>query len=125
MPTNQDEILHLLQQIRGLANMRVLSDEEKRIIAELEDEENHGVHACLAKKITIVLTHNSHFRDPPLPIVEKKGNIHIFPPVPFPELQNAFSSSPSKKVHDFLIKRLNLNAGEEDATLLIGMDRNL
>ena len=125
MPINPDEIIHLLQQIKGLTNIKVLSEEEKKIIAELEGKENHGVHACLAKRITIALTHNSQFRDPPQPIVEKKGDIHIFPPVPFPELHNAFSSSPSKKVHDFLVKRLSLHAGEEDATLLIGMDHNL
>lgn len=115
-------IIENLHALSGLANIRLLSEEEKRIIAKLEDAENHGVHTCLAKKITLALTHNSQFRDPPLPIVLKEGDHYIFPPIPFPELHNAFSSSPSKKVHDFLVKKLSLHAGEEDATLLIGFE---
>ncbi len=116
------KIIKDLHALPGLANIRLLSEEEKQIIAELEDVENHGVHRCIAKQITLALTHNSQFRDPPFPIVLKEGNRYIFPPVPFPELRNALSSSPSKKVHDFLIKKMNVDVGNEDATLLIGVD---
>ena len=116
-----EQIIQLLRKIDGLANIYVLNEEEKRLLAELEEEENHGMHACLTMPITLVLTHDSSFREPAAPIVLQKNGKHTFPPVPFPELQRAISSSPSKKVHDFLIKRLHLNLGEGDATLVIGL----
>lgn len=117
------ETIEGLRTIQGLANVHLLSNDEKKIIAQLEDEENDGVHACLAKPFTLVITHDSTFRDPVAPITLKKKNHHIFPPIPFPEVKqkDVISSSPSKKVHDFLVKKFNLDVND-DATLLIGFE---
>ncbi len=117
-----DKTIQQLQVVPGIANIRVLSEEEKRLVAALEEKNNLGVHACLAKEVTLALTHNSKFREPVAPIVllDKEGS--IFPPVPFPEVKDALSSSPSQKVHEFLVAHLNLEVSHEDATLLVGFE---
>src|SRR3989338_2813578 len=113
-----------LQNTIGLDNVYLLSEEDKKIIHELEEANNHGVHACIASQVTLVLTHDSRFREPVSIIVKNESNKITFPPVSFPEVKqkNVLSSSPSKEVHDFLVKHFNLRLTEEDATLLIGFE---
>ena len=75
---------------------------------------------ALKRPYTIVLTHDSSFRQPAGPIVVDNA----FPPVPFPEVKakSVVSSSPSKKVHKYLIDKFNLSLNKEEATLLIGFE---
>ncbi len=117
-----EKTIQELQATPGLANVCVLGENDKKLIAALEEKENKGVHACLAKSITLALTHDSQFRNPAAPIVLKQDEGYVFPPVPFPEVKHAVSSSPSRKVHDFLVNLLNIHTNEKDATLLIGFD---
>ncbi|MBI4441012.1 hypothetical protein HY639_02490 [Candidatus Woesearchaeota archaeon] len=113
-----------LRAVPGLGHVHILSDAEKQLIAQLEEAANLGVHACLARPVTLVVTHDSRFREPVAPIVHKKGDVHVFPPVPFPEVKHprVVSSSPSKLVHDFLVQKLNLIVTDDDATLLLGFE---
>ena len=112
--------IKLLEKTPGLSHIRVLTNEEKRMVAALEGKENHGVHACLQYPLTLAVAHDGQFREPPMPIVAIQGDKAVFPPIPFPELGNAISSSPSKKVHDFLVKHFALPITDDHATLIIG-----
>lgn len=118
-----NDILKELNDVKGLDNVYLLEEEDKDIIRNLEHENNEGVFSCLEKKFTLVLTHDSSFRDPISEIVEKKNGSIIFPGVGFPELkrENVISGSPCKEVHEFLIKKFDLNLKDE-ASLIIGFD---
>lgn len=109
-----------LESLKGISNIHILKEEQKDIILNLEDENNLGVHKCLEKKYSIVITHDSSFRDPTCPIVKKENGHTILPEVPFPEI-NSISSSPSKEVHDYLAKEFNLKLKDE-ATLILGLN---
>ena len=121
--TKVRDIITSLSQVRGLSNVALLKGEDKDIIRNLEDEENEGVLSCLDKQFTLVLTHNSDFRDPEGEIVKKENGKIIFPPIPFSEVnaKNVVSSSPNKDTHEFLVKQYDLVLTDE-ATLLIGFD---
>lgn len=111
-------IMSNLKQVKGLANFNILSDNDKLAILKLEEPCNIGVLEAISRPYALVLTHDSCFREPAAPIV-KEG---LFPPVPFPEImaKQVVSSSPSTKVHEFIVSRFNLSLRKEDATLLIG-----
>ena len=116
-------IIKTLKETKGLDNVNLLNEETRDIIRNLEEEHNEGVSTCLDRKFTVVLTHDSNFRDPVREIVREKNGKVLFPPIPFPEVkaQNVVSSSPSKEIHDFLVKEFKLILKDE-ATLLIGFD---
>jgi hypothetical protein len=119
-------ILHIIKTLRetkGLDNVFLLKEDLKDIVRNLEEEHNDGVTSCLDRKFTVLLTHDSNFRDPVREIVKQESGKISFPPIPFPEVKanNVVSSSPSEEVHNFLVKKFKLNLKDE-ATLLIGFD---
>lgn len=118
-----EKIISQLKQVKGLSNFNLLHDSHKKKILELEESRNLGVKECLNRQFTLLLTHDSSFRPPTSSEVIKKENSITFPPVSFPEVdaKDVVSSSPSKKVHDFLVKEFNLKLKDE-ATLLIGFN---
>ena len=118
-----EQVLKKLRQVKGLANFNLLHDSHKKKILELEESRNLGIKECLNRQFTLLLTHDSSFRPPTSPEVIKKENSVLFPPVPFPEVEakDVVSSSPSKLVHDFLVKEFNLKLKNE-ATLIIGFN---
>lgn len=119
-----DNIIQKLGQINGLGNVRLLTNSHKQLILSLEEKNNHGVLECINREFTLLLTHDSFFREPAGDIVLQNDDKIILPPVAFPEVygKNVVSSSPSAKVHDAMVEELGLNLREEEATLLIGFD---
>jgi len=119
-----DLIIEGLKKMQGLYNFTILSDEDKRNILEMEDGRNTGVLKCLGKRFVIALTHDSTFRQPLGSLVVETSEGVVFPAQPFPEInaKKPISASPSKKVHDYLIKTFNMQVNEEHATLLVGFD---
>jgi len=116
-------IINNLKKTKDLGNIYVLDNKLKSRISKLEDKNNIGVHECLKRKNTIMLTHDSRFRSPEGEIVLKDKKGILFPGVPFSEVKavNVISSSPSKKIHALLMKKFKLKLKDE-ATLLIGFD---
>lgn len=118
-----NKVIEDLRKVNGLDNVKLLDEKLKKDTYSLEEKNNVGVRECLKRKYTIILTHDSSFREPEGKIVKKNNRKIIFPAVSFSEVKakNVVSSSPSKKVHNFLVKKLNLKLNDE-ATLLIGFD---
>lgn len=119
-----DKIINDLERTNGLANVKLVGPELKRIIQNLEDKDNHGVLECLNRKFTLALTHDSTFREPTGKIVVKNKSKIILPAVPFPEVKGkeVVSSSPSTKVHEVIVGHLGMELRKDDATLLIGFN---
>ena len=119
----KNKIIEDLMKVNGLDNVKLLGERLKEDISSLEEKNNIGVRECLKRKYTAILTHDSSFREPEGKIVVYKNEEIIFPAVPFSEIKakNVVSSSPSKKVHNFIVKKLNLKLNDE-ATLFIGFD---
>ena len=119
-----DEIIKVLENTKGLGNVRLLYQKQKQLLLKMEDRNNHGVMECLKREFTIALTHDSTFREPAGKIVLNKDGKVILPAVPFPEVKakDVVSSSPSTIVHDVIVKELKLNLNDEEATLLIGFN---
>lgn len=103
---------------RGLHKPKFLSNKEINKIRALNEPNNTGVEEVLNKKNVILVFHDSTFRKPAKKITKKVGNKIIFPPVPFPEIKNAISASPSKKLHEYLTKKIKIK--KDWASLLIG-----
>jgi len=124
MQNSTDLIIEALGKVQGLYNITILNDDDKKQILELEDENNIGVFACLSKKVMLALSHDSTFRQPAGSLVMLTPQGIILPALPFPEIKeaNAVSSSPSRKVHDYLISRHGMKVAADHATLLIGFD---
>ena len=109
-----------INKIKGLKFLSVLSPSQKEEIKILEDDQNSGVFECLQKKQVFIISHSTSFRDP---LIFNKDGSFVFAPQPFPEFNDqAIMSSPSKRVHDFLIKECYLSLNPTDATLLVGVD---
>ncbi len=119
-----EKIIKNLAKIKGLSNVKLLTEDDKKQIIKLEDKNNIGVIECANRKHTLILTHDNKFREPASEVVINKEGRIIFPSVPFPEVKakKVISSSPSEKVHNFLVKKHNLKIKNNDATLLIGFD---
>ena len=115
-----NSIINSLKQVKGLGNFNVLGAEDKLCILALEEERNIGVLQSIKMNHTLLITHDSDFREPAGPILIN----NLFPSVPFPEVKakSVVSSSPGIKVHNYLVNKFKLNLREEDATLLIGFD---
>lgn len=116
------KVINYLKKLKGLANFIFISDEDKKIIQELEDAHNLGVLEALKRTYTIACTHDTSFREPAGDIVAMKASKIILPPVPFPEVKarNVVSSSPGYKVDAYLRKKIR--AKKDEATLIIGFD---
>ena len=112
-----------LLSIKGIKEVIVLDNIDKKYIFETEEDRNHGVYECLKKNVLFCITHDSNFRQPDNPIVLKLRKKIIFPTVNFHEIQRAsvISSSPWIEVHNYLIKKFK-NVSTYDATVLIGFD---
>jgi hypothetical protein len=121
--TQIKKIIAKLSEVNGLDNVKLLSEHDRDIILNMEDEENLGVQECIDRQFTLVLTHDSSFRKPEGKIVREAEGRIIFPGVPFSEVKakKVISSSPCKDVHDYVVKRFDLELKNE-ATLLIGFD---
>ncbi len=118
-----EDVLEKLKSLEGLnEDFLVLSEEDKKTIMGLEDDNNAGVKEALSKSITIAFSHNSEFREPSEPIVIKKRKKTIFPAVEFPEIENSVSASPGWDADAFLRKRLK-KLKDRDATLLLGLEQ--
>ncbi len=124
----------------------VMTASDKKKVFEIESSSalsNVGVLSCLMRDITIVFSHNSRFRAPPLPevllagngmIIGEQTNVEnknysdvrtdelVLPPIPFPEIigENVCSSSPSQELDKWVREKIDVNDG--DATLLLGFD---
>ncbi|MEK6940770.1 MAG: hypothetical protein AABW49_02620 [Nanoarchaeota archaeon] len=121
------KIINTLNNTPGLHSCFLLDDYDKDNIKDLEEERNIGVFECLKRQFTLMVLHNSLFREPISNIVIKNNNFadHVcFPPIHFPEInaKDVVSSSPSTRIHSFLIERFHLHPSSEDASLLIGFD---
>jgi hypothetical protein len=103
---------------KGLYKPRFLSNKEINRIRTLNEPNNPGVEQVLNKKNVILVFHDSKFRESKEKLVKKHMGQVIFPSVPFPEIKNSISSSPSKKSHNYLIK--NIKIKKDWASLLIG-----
>jgi len=113
-----------INSIKGLKFQVTLPDTHRDKILSLEQPNNFAIKACLKKDKVLILTHDATFRKPLAPLILAQGDNFIFPPQKFPELSTtAIMASPSKKVHDFLVKELNLNLKEDEATLIVGIDK--
>jgi len=113
-----------LNKIQGLTVLKVLDDGFKERIMNVEEANNHGVFESLKRRHTLLLSHDSSFRDPTDAIVKTEGNNITFPGISFPEItaDNVVSSSPGFKMHQELIDSLKLSLKPEEATLLVGFD---
>jgi len=112
-----------LNTIPGINYHTTLPDTYRASILALEEPNNLAVKECLKKEKVLVFTHNEEFRQPLAPLIVAEGDEYLFPPQKFPELHpTAIMSSPSKKVHEFLVKTCNLQIKKDEATLLIGVD---
>ena len=118
------EIIQNLNKVKGLNVIDILKEKHKNLINSLEERKNTGVLECINRQYTILISHNSLFRESEGEIVKKQGNSLLFPPVKFSEVKalNVVSSSPSLEVHNKLLESFNLNLKLEDATLLVGFD---
>lgn len=112
-----------LLSIKWIKEVVLLEDKDRKYIFENEEDRNHWVYACISKKITFCITHNSEFRSADSPIVFKSWEKVIFPAVWFHEVWNSttVSSSPGLKIHNYLSEKFN-NMENNDATVLVWFD---
>ncbi len=120
---NIKNIIENLKKVKGLDNIILLNKKDLEFIKNNEEPRNLGVFECLKRKYVVVLTHDSSFREPEDKIVKIKDKKLIFPAVKFSEVKakDVVSSSPSKKIHKYLVKKFKLRL-KDDATLLIGFE---
>ena len=71
--------IKILEGLKGIANVHLLADSDKKDISDLEDKHNLGVFEAVNRDVTIVCTHNSSFRQPPSSITVKINDKTIFP----------------------------------------------
>jgi hypothetical protein len=119
-----NEIMDSLNKVKGLRALAILDEDKKDLVKALEEERNKGVFECLERDWTILVAHDSNFREPVKEIVDGDGEDLSFPGIGFPEVdgKNVVSSSPSKSVHNALMEALHVSIDSEEATLLIGFD---
>ncbi len=119
-----EKIIQKLAATKGLKVHKVLTEQTKRKILENEQEHNTGIQETLQRQHTILVTHDSTFRDPLGEQVEHTEQGHCFPGLPFPEVnaQDVISGSPSLEVHNFLLDKYQIQRTSEDASLLIGFN---
>jgi len=103
---------------KGLHKPKYLSEKQKNKVRLLNEPTNIGLEEVLNKKNVILVFHDSYFRNPPQKITKKIRNEIVFPSIPFPEIKNSISASPSKKLHEYLSK--NIKIKDDWASLLVG-----
>ncbi len=103
---------------KGLHKPRFLSEKQKNKARVINEANNIGIDEVLNKKNAILVFHDSTFREPPKKIVKKIGKEIVFPSVPFQEVENSISASPSKKLHDYLSK--NIRVKKDWASIMVG-----
>jgi len=124
---NSDKLTAIIEDINkidGLRFVATLEEMHKEIIRVLEEKRNVGVMDCLQREHTMLLLHDSNFRDPEERIVKRKDGELLFPSLPFPEVDglDVVVSSPSKSVHRALLESLHASASEKEASLLVGFN---
>lgn len=122
LPYMKDSIVKKVSKVKGIRFHNFLNNNQKAIIAHMEEKNNQAVMECLKKPFVCVITHDEHFRKPLAPLILAHGEGYLFPPQKFPELHpKALCSSPSRKVHEFLVHELKLFIDENEATMLVGL----
>lgn len=118
----KEVIVKKISKVKGIRFHNFLNNNLKAVIAHMEDKHNHAVHECLKKPCVFLVTHDDNFRKPTAPLILNNNQGMVFPPQKFPEIHpKALCSSPSKKVHDFLVREMRLFIDENEATLLVGL----
>ena len=117
------EIYKFIQKLKlsftkGLHKPKFLSEKQKNKLRILNEANNIGISEVLNKKNVILVFHDSSFRDPPKKITKKIGKEIVFPSIPFKEIKNSISASPSKKLHNYSTK--NIKIKKNWASLLVG-----
>lgn len=122
--SDSQTVLKEVLSMEGISEGFVLEDEDRDNIGELEDEENTGVFECLKKKNVIVVLHDSKFRPPEGDLVKTVDQKVVFPAVPFSGTsgEEAIASSPSRRVHNFLMELFHMHGHTDSATIIIGFD---
>jgi len=117
-----DRVINQVKALRGIGDAVVLSEADRQYIWQHEEERNHGVFECLARDVTIAMTHNGSFRAPEGEITVEKGGKVIFPPVTFSEIKggDVVSSSPGWAIHEYLRQKVTVH--DMEATLLLGLN---
>lgn len=124
---SQDGVEHnisILQNIAWITAVMRLDTVAQEWIRAHEESRNHGVLETLRRNNVLVFLHDSSFRMPAGKLSEKTASGEVyFPWVPFPEIQgdNVISGSPSKKIHDQIIK-IFAHTNPDDASVLVGWD---
>ncbi|MBI4154366.1 hypothetical protein HY501_03445 [Candidatus Woesearchaeota archaeon] len=119
-----EQVIEKLKSVKGLKVLAVLDEDLKFRVALREERNNLGVFHCLNRKHTLLVAHDSSFREPAGRIVIQNNGETILPPVEFPEVdaKDVVSSSPSSSVHRFILQELGLEIAEEEATLFVGFN---
>ena len=119
-----NQIFQELENVKGLKPIAFINKSVKNIVNDLEEVNNHGVFDSLKREYTLLLAHDSSFREPVSKIVNSENGTVTFPGIDFPEVnaKDVVSSSPSLKVHGALIKELDILLDKKEATLLIGFN---
>lgn len=126
-PKSPEEIISMeidnLKKITWIKEVIKLNTEDRNFIFDNEEDRNHWVYETLKRDVVLCFTHDAAFRDPDAPIVIKNWSKVIFPPVSFHEIKrkNVVSSSPSLKVHNYLLKYFE-NLDKDDATVFVWFD---
>jgi hypothetical protein len=126
--TEPKDISHAIQKLKatpGIIEVIELWDDTRDYIRKHEEVRNRWVSDVLTRKYVIALTHDSSFREPAAPIVEKTATGEIFfPAVAFPEVigDSVISASPSVAIHEHLLQFFPYHEDDE-ATILVGWDK--
>lgn len=125
--TNKQDIINeqikILQQLKWIIEVKKLNEEDIKFIEENEEDRNHWIYETTRRDVVLCFTHDDNRRKANEPIVMKRWNKVIFPPVSFKEIKQKWtvSSSPSLKIHKYLIEKFN-QINKKTATVLIGFD---
>ncbi len=124
MPSQQDKIKRIVQglaSLKGVKEVRVLTEAEKDHIWEHEELRNVGVFDTLMRRYTFVFTHDHTWRPAAGDLVfKRKGERIIFPGLPFPEVKepSTTSASPGMLIHSYLATKIKMDT--TDATVFVG-----
>lgn len=116
------DVQQTLMVLKGIKEVTMITEDDKDVIWNMEEERNIGVFQTLMRRYVIVVTHDTSWRPAASDIVVKRGERVVFPPVSFPEVKekDAISSSPGRNVHQYLSSKIRIEPN--DATILIGFN---
>jgi hypothetical protein len=121
-PQDITHVIHTLKATPGIIEVVELWSDARDHIRKNEEVRNRWVSDVLTRKYVIALTHDSSFREPTAPIVEKTSMGEVFfPAVSFPEVvwDAVISASPSPHIHEYLLRFFPYHE-EDEATILVG-----